>query len=126
MSDLLYRYYARAVYGTDVPSPHFYLGANRNGDLKLRSFLPIALLCGGKFRMYFTPYPSLSMKRENFEAILEDVASSKRVHSTTMDYSGQLPSELLEAEYQRIMELRADPASTLGLVRKLSSAEDTE
>ena len=119
MNEMLYRYYARAVYGTDIPSPHFYLGANRNGDLKLRSFLPIALLGGGKFRMYYTPYPSLFMKRESFQAIIEDVASSKRLHSTKVDYSGQLPAELVEAEYQRVVELRDDPASTVGLSRRV-------
>ncbi|MEP7293719.1 MAG: hypothetical protein ABI835_18165, partial [Chloroflexota bacterium] len=84
--DLMYKYYSRAVYGTDLPVPHFYLGTNRNGDLKLRALLPIALLCGGPFRLYYTPYPSLFLKRETLQAILEDLAFGKRLRSTKIDY----------------------------------------
>lgn len=119
--DLLYRYYARAVYGTDLPMPHFYLGANRNGDLKLRSLFPIALLCGGPFRMFFTPYPSLFITRETLQAILEDLAFGKPLTSKKTDYSGQLTPELADQEYERIMELAADPRSTLGLIRQVQS-----
>ncbi len=117
MHDLLYAYYARAVYGTDLPIPHFYLGNNRNGDLKLRALLPIAMLCGGPFRLYFTPYPSLLMKRETMRAILEDLAFGKRLRSTKLDYSGQVTAEELQIERVRIEELVNDPESTLGLVR---------
>jgi hypothetical protein len=121
MHDLLYKYYARAVYGTDLPVPHFYLGTNRNGDLKLRALLPIALLAGGPFRLYYTPYPSLSMTLETFQTILEDLAFGKPLRSTKTDYSGQITSEVLEAEYQRVQELSADPYSTLGLVRRVQT-----
>jgi hypothetical protein len=118
LHDSLYRYYARAVYGTDVPMPNFYVGTNRNGDLKLRALLPIALLCGGSFRMFFTPYPSLFMTRETLQGMLEDLAFGKPLRSTKTDYSGQVTSELIEMEYQRVLELSADPGTTLGLVRK--------
>lgn len=121
--DTLYRYYARAVYGTDIPIPHFYLGANRNGDLKLRSMLPIAMLCGGPFRMFFTPYPSLFVTQETLQAILEDLAFGKPLRSTTADYSGQYTSELAEAEYQRILQVSADPTSTVGLLRQLATSD---
>ena len=123
MHDLLYRYYARAIYGTDIPVPHFYLGTNRNGDLKLRALLPIALLAGGPFRLYYTPYPSLSMTIETFRAILEDLAFGKPLRSTKTDYSGQITSEVLEAEYQRVQALRADPFSTVGLVRHIQTGQ---
>ncbi len=120
MHDLLYRYYSDAVYGTHVPMPHFYLGSNRNGDLKLRSLLPIALLCGGPFRQYYTPYPSLFTTRETMQVLLEDLAFGKPLSSKKLDYGGQVTPELMQAEYLRVQELRADPASTLGLVRQIS------
>lgn len=119
--DLLYAYYARAAYGTELPVPHFYLGSNRNGDLKLRSMLPIAMLCGGGFRLFYTPYPSLFTTRETLQAILEDLAFGKPLTSTKADYSGQLPSELAEAEYQRIVELSASPDNVLGFTRSIES-----
>lgn len=121
MHDLVYKYYARAVYGTDLPYPHFYVGTNRNGDLKLRALLPIALLCGGPFRLYYTPYPSFFMTAETLKVILEDLAFGKPLRSTKLDYSGQVTSELLEAEYERVQELSADPFSTLGLVRNVGN-----
>lgn len=124
MHDILYRYYARAVYGTDVPYPHFYFGSNRNGDLKLRSLLPIALLCGGPFRLYYTPYPSFFTTRETMQAILEDLAFGKTITSSkNRDYSGQYTPELAENEYQRILELSADPRTTLGFARKKQLAD---
>jgi hypothetical protein len=116
--DLLYKYYARAVYGTEIPVPHFYLGTNRNGDLKLRALLPIALLAGGPFRLYYTPYPSLAMTRESLQALLEDLAWGKPLRSTKADYSGQVTAELLQAEYERVQELAADPTSIVGFVRR--------
>src|SRR5262249_465945 len=118
MHDLLYAYYSRAVYGTDLPIPHFYLGNNRNGDLKLRSMLPIALLCGDPCRLYFTPYPSLFMNQETMHPILEELAFGKRVRSTKLDYSGQVTAEELQIERVRIEELVNNPESTLGLVRQ--------
>lgn len=117
MHALLYEYYARAVYGTDLPVPHFYLGTNRNGDMKLRAVLPIALLCGDPFRLYYTPYPSLFVTRETLQAILEDLAFGKRLRSEKVDYQGKVTRELLQAEYERVIALSADPASTFGLVR---------
>jgi hypothetical protein len=118
MHDKLYRYYARAVYGTDVPMPHFYLGSNRNGDLKLRSMLPIAMVCGGPFRIFFTPYPSLFITREILQAILEDLSFGKPLRSTKLDYSGQVTADLLEAEYQRVLEVSKNSNKILGMVRK--------
>lgn len=119
MHDALYRYYAQAVYGTAIPYPHFYLGTNRNGDIKLRAMLPIAMTCGGPMRMFFTPYPTMFMTRETFQAILEDLAFGKRLRSTNIDYSGKLTPELFDAEYQRVIALSSDPDSTLGLSRKV-------
>jgi hypothetical protein len=121
LHDSLYQYYSRAVYGVELPKPHFYLGTNRNGDLKLRAMLPIALLCGDPFRMFFVPYPSLFTTRETLQAILEDLAFGNPLRSTKADYSGQLTSELVEQEYQRILKLSADPTTTLGFVRKVQS-----
>ncbi len=119
MHDQLYRYYARAVYGTDLPMPHFYLGSNRNGDIKVRSMLPMSMICGGPFRMFFTPYPSLYLTQEIIQSILEDLAFGKPLRSTKTDYSGQITRDLLEVEHQRILQLSADPGSTIGMVRRL-------
>lgn len=121
--DITYKYYSRAVYGTDLPKPHFYIGTNRNGDLKLRALLPISLLCGDPFRLYYTPYPSLFMKRETLQAILEDLAFGKPLRSTKMDYGGQITSEMINAEYARVQELSADPNTTLGLTRRIQVDE---
>ncbi|MBA3868866.1 MAG: hypothetical protein H0X30_06910 [Anaerolineae bacterium] len=118
MHDKLYRYYARAVYGTDIPMPQFYLGSNRNGDIKLRSMLPLAMVCGGPFRMFLTPYPSLFTTHEVMQAVLEDLAFGKPLRSTKIDYSGQITADLLEAEYQRVLQVSSDPNTILGMVRK--------
>lgn len=117
MHDVLNQYYARAVYGTDIPKPHFYVGTNRNGDLKLRALLPIALLCGDPFRLFYTPYPSLFLTRETLQAILEDLAFGKPLRSSKTDYGGQITSEVVQAEYQRVLEVSANPLSTIGFVR---------
>lgn len=117
--ELLYRYYARAVYGTDLPMPHFYLGANRKGSLTLRSLFPIALLCGGSFRLFYTPYPTLFTTRETLQAILHDLAFGKPpLQLQESDYSHQYTTELAEAEYHRFIGLRDDPLSTVGFLRK--------
>lgn len=118
MHDKLYRYYARAVYGTDIPMPQFYLGSNRNGDIKLRSMLPLAMVCGGPFRIFLTPYPSLFITREIMQAVFEDLAFGKPMRSTKIDYSGQITADLLEAEYQRVLQISSDPNTLLGMVRK--------
>lgn len=127
----LYAYYAKAAYGTELPVPHFYLGSNRNGDLKLRSMVPIALLCGSPTRLFYTPYPSLFTRQETLQHILEDLAFGNPLRSRKTDYSGQYTSELLQAEYQRVLELSADPLTTLGLLRTpqasgASAADDTQ
>ena len=57
MYGALFAYYARAALGTEIPVPHFYVGTNRNGDLKLRSMVPVALLAGGPFRLFYVPVP---------------------------------------------------------------------
>lgn len=119
MHDLLYEYYAYAAYGTNLPKPHFYIGTNRKDDLKLRSMLPISLLCGDDCRLFYVPYPSLMMKRETLQAILEDLAFGKPLRSTTIDYGGQITSDMINAEYARVEELSADPNSTLGLTRRI-------
>lgn len=124
MHSLLYRYYARAVYGTDIPRPHFYFAGNRNGDLKLRGILPLALLGGDTIRMFFTPYPALFTTRGTLQAILEDLAFGKPLSSKKIDYSGQWTPELVEKEYQRVMELAADPRSTLGLIRQVQPTQE--
>lgn len=121
--DLLYEYYAYAAYGTSLPKPHFYIGTNRKADLKLRSMLPISLLCGDDCRLFYVPYPSLFMKRETLQAILEDLAFGKPLRSTKMDYSGQITSEMINAEYARVQELSADPSTTLGLTHRIQVDE---
>jgi hypothetical protein len=121
----LYQYYAHAAYGTDIPVPHFYLGTNRNGDMKLRSLLPISLLAGGPFRLYYLPYPTLFIRRETLRSILEDLAFRKpALRSNEIDYGERYSSELAEAEYQRYLDLSANPASVVGLTRSVTIKQD--
>ncbi len=123
LHDALYAAYARAAYGTDLPVPHLYLGSNRNGDLKLRAMLPISLLCGSPTRFYFTPYPTLFMTREALQVVLEDLAFGQRTRSSQADYAGQLSADQIQAEYDRVQRLRADPYSTIGLARSSTGSE---
>ncbi len=116
----LYRFYASALYGTELPQPHFYIANNRNGDLKLRAMLPIALSCGSPMRLFFTPYPTLMMTRESLAHVLEDLAFGTRLSSSGLDYEGQVTAEQLEAEYARALELAADPTSIAGLLRPVN------
>ena len=116
----LYRHFSRAAYGTDVPMPHFYLGTNKSGDLKWRSPLPLALSGGDYLRMFYTPYPSLFTTRETMQAILENLAFKDRFYSPKTDYSGQYTTDLVQAEYDRVMDLSANPETTLGLSRKVA------
>ncbi len=121
----LYRYYAQAVYGTDLPMPHFYLGANRKGNLHVRSMLPFALISSKDFRLFYTPYPSLFITRSTFQALLEDLAFGKPiVQLKQSDYSGEYTPELAEAEYEYFSALSADPRSTVGLLRAAGKAAD--
>jgi hypothetical protein len=123
--DLLYKYYCRAAYGTELPLPHFYIGTNRNGDLKLRAMLPIALECASQLRLYYTPYPSGYLSREVFQAILEDLAFGKRLRSFKTDYRGMLTPELVESERERLLVLSADSSSTAGMIRKIEFHDES-
>ncbi len=120
--EILYVYYARALYGTDIPQPHLYIGSSRNGDLKLRIQTPLALDNGGRMRLFYTPYPNTFLTREGMRAIIENLEAETVLRSAThdYDYSGKLTPELVEAEYQRVEALRADPSAILGLRRKVS------
>ncbi len=117
----LYRRFSHAAYGTDIPMPHFYLGTNKSGDLKWRSPMPLALSGGDYLRMFYTPYPSLFIRRETLQTILEDLAFRDRFYSAKTDYSGQYTPELVQAEYERVMELSSRPETTLGLSRKVTT-----
>lgn len=113
----LFAYYARAALGVEIPVPHFYVGTNRNGDLKLRSMIPIALLAGGPFRLFYVPYPSLFITRDVLRTILHDLAFGRAPDSKQLDYTGQLSPEWVEAEYRRVSELIANPQAIVGLKR---------
>jgi hypothetical protein len=91
----------------------------------MRSVLPLSLLCGGPFRLFYTPYPTLFINRETLQAIITDVAfGTPKLRSANMDYSEKYTSELAEKEYERFLELRADPQSTVGLTRKVTLSSD--
>ncbi|MDZ4763819.1 MAG: hypothetical protein SGI73_04650 [Chloroflexota bacterium] len=125
IAQLLYRHYARILYGVELPMPQVYIGTNRNGDLKLRAIIPLTLYAGSPMRLYYTPYPSLFLTHEALAAILEDAAFGKTLSArTTADYTGQFTPNLAEAEYQRIMALAADPSAIVGWTRKASSDDD--
>jgi hypothetical protein len=120
---VMYHYYARAVYGTDIPMPHFYLGTNKSGDLKWRSPMPLSLSGGDYIRLFYTPYPTLFITRETLKVILEDLAFKKRFFSDKTDYTGKYTRELAQAEYERVMALRDNPANVLGLSRSVSTPD---
>src|SRR5581483_1196837 len=117
---VLYKHIARKVYGTDVPMPHFYLGTNKSGDLKLRTPMPLALSGGEFLRVFYTPYPSLYTTPETMRRILEDLVFVKRLRSTETDYSGIFTPELARAEYERVHTLSGDPETTVGLSRRVT------
>jgi hypothetical protein len=116
---LAYNYYSKALYGTELPLPHFYLGCNRNGDLKVGSALSTTLTWGFMCRMFFVPYSTMFITRETLQTIIEDVAFGKLMRSKTADYDNRYTSEMAQAEYERMMELRADPMTTVGLSRQV-------
>lgn len=120
--EVLYKYYARALYGADIPQPHLYIGSSRNGDFKLRMQTPLTLDNGGRMRLFYTPYPNTFLTLEGMRTIIEnlEVETVLRSGAYEYDYSGKLTPELVEAEYQRVEALRADPSAILGLRRKVS------
>ena len=115
----MYQRFSRSAYGTDFPVPHFYLGTNMSGDLKFRTPMALALTGGDYLRMFYVPYPPLFMTEAAMKTMLDDLAFGKRFHSLKTDYAGRYTPELAEAEYQRIMELSADPSNILGLSRRV-------
>jgi len=116
----LFHFYARPLLGTDLPIPHFYVGTNRNGDMKLREPLSLSLLCGGPFRLFYTPYPSLFITRATAQRILEDLLGGSGLNAFQRDYQGQYSREVLAAERDRMRALSADPESTVGLTRRIA------
>ncbi len=120
----LFRFYAMSAFGTEIPIPHFYLGTNRNGDLKLRAPMSLSMLCGGGFRAFFTPYPTLFLTELAMRTVIEDLMSGGGLRSFKKDYEGQYTEELLRRERERVRALRDDPRSTLGLLRVIGSDRD--
>lgn len=122
-----YEHYSAFAYGAQIPQPHFYLGTNRNGDLKLRTVLPAVFIGGSGCRLYFTPYPSLMMTREAMRVMLEDLAfGEQKLSSRQMDYKDKYTPELAEAEYQRFLDLTRDPYTIVGLSRNAGSDLDPD
>jgi hypothetical protein len=119
LARLLHAKFSAKVYGVELPMPQLYIGTNMSGDLKWRSPMPLALSGGEYLRMFYTPYPTLFMTREVMRAIIEDLAFGKRFHSRKLDYEGRYTPELAEAEHARILALRDDVDSVLGLSRSV-------
>jgi hypothetical protein len=126
MYERLYKFYARAAYGLELPVPHFYVGSNRNGDMKLRSPLSLSMLCGGAFRMYYTPYPTLFMKPSTLQVIINDLAYGKPRRALKYDYGGQFTPQSAEEEHQRALKLSEDPNTTLGLTRLVETESEQD
>ena len=116
---VLYQHCSRKILGTDLPHPHFYLGTNKSGDLKVRSPLMVALTAGEYLRLYYTPYPSFFVTQDAMQAILEDVAFNERFHADNTDYRGQFTPELAQEEYDRVIKLSSDPNAILGYARRI-------
>lgn len=115
----LYDYYSLAAYGVEFPMPHFYLGSNRNRDLKLRALLPFTLDIMGPMRLYYLPYPSLFMKRVGFERILEDLLQDKRFRVVDNDYRGTMSQADAQHLYDYFQMLSEDIDSTVGLAESV-------
>jgi hypothetical protein len=119
---ILYRFYTRAAVGRPLPVPHFYLANNRNGDLKLRGPLSMALSANNaSLRCFYVPYPTLLTTRETLRTLIEDLMTEGGLRSHTADYHGQVSVELLRQERGRALALRADPRATLGLARRVTA-----
>jgi hypothetical protein len=114
-----YRLFAQRLFGTDIPMPHFYLGTNKSGDLKLRAPMPLSLLGGEFLRLYYTPYPTLFLKTDTLQAILSDLAFNDRFFSDKVDYAGKYTQELVQAEYERVEQLASNPEVVLGYSRRV-------
>jgi len=113
----LYRTVSRAMYGIELPIPHFYLGTSMTGDLKWRSPMPIALTGGEYTRLFYTPYPLLLISDEALISMLEHLAFRDRFHAYSVDYSGRFSPGLVQTEYERLEQVVSDPSSTVGLTR---------
>jgi hypothetical protein len=118
-----YHTFSKRIFGTEVPMPHFYLGTNKSGDLKLRAPMPLAMLGGEFLRLYYTPYPTLFLKRETLKAILNDLAFNDRFFSDQTDYAGKYTQELVQAEYERVEQLASNPDVVLGYSRKVRAQQ---
>jgi len=116
---IMYRTFSRAIYGTDFPMPHFYLGCSYSGDFKWRSPMPIQLSGGEGLRLLYTPYPTLFTTQPAMRSIVGEVAFKERWHSAKTDYSGRYSSDLVQAEYDRVIKLSNDPTTVQGRVRKV-------
>lgn len=122
-----HEFFTRFAFGSLLPRPHFYLGTNRNGDLKLRTVLPASFIGGSDCRLYFTPYPSLMMTKDGMQAMLEDLAfNEQKLRSRQMDYKDRYTPELAEAEYQRFQRLAHDPSAIVGLSRNTSLTSEPD
>jgi len=115
----LYKYYTKTIYGVTLPMPHFYIGSNRNGELKLRSMYPISMLAGDPFRLFYLPYPTLYLKENVLKAILNDLAFGEPLRAIKKDYSGQFTVDMIHAEQNRIAELSHDPNAVVGMTRHI-------
>jgi hypothetical protein len=124
MYEELYRRFAEVAYGTYIPLPHFCVGTNRQGAIKLRPVVPGALLNGGATRFFYTPYPSGLMSRETMQRIIEDVAWGKTINAKQIDLSGEYTSAMAQAEYERIQRLLNDPGSVAGMLRHMDNESD--
>lgn len=120
IQEALYSRFTQRVFGTDLPMPHFYLGSNMSGDIKYRAPMALALTGGEYLRGYYLPYPTLFLTRENLQHILQDLAFGERLNAPKqLDYSDKYTADLVEAEYQRVLRIAADPNAILGLTRRV-------
>jgi hypothetical protein len=131
LNDPLYEAFCRACYGTVIPTPHFYIGNNRKGTLKLRTIFPAAFANARAMKMYFTPYPTTFLRERELRAIIQDVAFGSSQRTTQQfDYSAQYTASQAQAEYERFVHLRDDLGSIVGFstppVGFDSAADDTD
>lgn len=115
----LYRRFAEAAYGTYIPVPHFYVGTNRQGAIKLRMVMPPALMNGSPTRFFYTSYPNGLISRETMQRIIEDVAWGKTINAKQMDLTGEYTGAMAQAEYERVQRLLDDPGAITGMLRDL-------
>lgn len=118
LNNTLYRYFIRAIYGFELPPPHFTLSTNAKGSCKAYLSMPTLFSSGINMKFFYTPYSPIHMKRGALKRIIEDLIAPKQSVSHEMDYRTQsLSSQNMATAFVAMQELIDDFDSILGLTK---------